>query len=654
MYKYRLKSCMLPSAACRAFFLALLLCVACVAESKAQSLTKQQAEALERQLLTQWRDSVRHAMADAYAQRAITHDAGTMRLHWTVYGDEPADGRSLYISLHGGGGAPAELNDSQWHNQWLLYQPAEGVYLCPRPPYNTWDLHFRPDLDAYYDDIIRMMQVFDHVNPDKVYLMGYSAGGDGVWRLAPRLADRWAAASMMAGHPGDVSLLNLRNLPFMIWCGANDAAYNRNHECARQMSRLDSLQHADVRGYVHANHLVAGKGHWMDRADTLAVGWMAQHRRQSYPDVLVWQQGDVPQPTFYWLQVEPDEMQRDRQVRIRRSGNTFTIDRCDYSRLTLLLNDALCRLDRPVIVRYAGRTLFEGKVRRSADVMRHTLYERGDPAYVFSARLTLTLTPPVSTAQVTTPPPTLTQWLAGQESPLDPWYQKYVDADGLPILSSAAVSDTALLQARHIVMRMLERIPEARDEMLRCHFRVAVAGGRENITDLPECRMMPVWWPDTDWDAHGRGYGATLQLPVMSIGEENLVRLPDVADRYYSESIMVHEFAHNVDFAMRRVSTAFRDSLLTAYREAKNAGLWDGTYAMTNAAEYFAEGAQAWFNTCRMRVPEPDGSGRFVLRTREQLEDYDPRLYAVCASVFPDEHLHGYHFGEAPELVSLR
>ena len=248
-----------------------------------------------------------------------------------------------------------------------------------------------------------------------------------------------------------------------------------------------------------------------------------------------------------------------------------------------------------------------------------------------------------SQAQVTTPPPTLTQWLAGKESPLDSWYQKYVSANGLPIVSSAAVSDTALLQARFIVNHMLSHIPEAREEMIRCHFRIGVVGYKENITDLPECKMMKVWWPDTDWDQRGRGYGATLQLPVMSIGEENLVKIPNFRERYWSESIMVHEFAHNVDFAMRRINTAFRDSLLAAFNNAKSNGLWHGTYSMTNSEEYFAEGAQAWFNTCRMVVPRSNG-GTFTLRTREQLSDYDPQLYRLCASIFPEEHLHGYHF----------
>ena len=246
---------------------------------------------------------------------------------------------------------------------------------------------------------------------------------------------------------------------------------------------------------------------------------------------------------------------------------------------------------------------------------------------------------------VTTPPPTLTQWLAGKESPLDPWYQKYVSANGLPVVSSAAVSDTALLQARFIANHMLSRIPEAREEMIRCHFRIGVVGYKENITDLPECKMMSVWWPDTDWDQRGRGYGATLSIPVMSIGEENLVKIPNFQERYWSESIMVHEFAHNVDFAMRRVDAAFRDSVLRAFDMAKAEGLWKGTYSMTNSEEYFAEGAQAWFNTCRMQVPDKSGNGRtFTLKTREQLRDYDPRLYRLCASIFPEEHLHGYHF----------
>jgi len=249
-------------------------------------------------------------------------------------------------------------------------------------------------------------------------------------------------------------------------------------------------------------------------------------------------------------------------------------------------------------------------------------------------------------AQVTAPPETLTQWLSGKETTLDPWYKKYIDCDGLPIVASEAVSDSALVQACYIARTMLKRIPEAREEMIRCHFRIGVVGYKEKITDLPECKMMKVWWPDTDWDKRGRGYGATMQIPVMSIGEENLVLIPGFKERYRTESIIVHEFAHNVDFALRRVNKEFADSLKSAFRHAKRTGLWEGSYSMSNDAEYFAEGAQAWFNTCRMVVPVIGDANnkRYMLKKREQLKEYDPQLYNICKSVFPDEYLKGYHF----------
>lgn len=66
------------------------------------------------------------------------------------------------------------------------------------------------------------------IDVNKVFLTGYSAGGDGTYHMAPRMADIWAGAAMMAGHPNDVDLINLRNTPFSIQVGAKDTAYKRN------------------------------------------------------------------------------------------------------------------------------------------------------------------------------------------------------------------------------------------------------------------------------------------------------------------------------------------------------------------------------------------------------------------------------------------
>ena len=338
-----------------------------------------------------WTDSVKFALKSSFEDKVLKHDKLEMKVDWKTFGTAPAEGRALYISLHGGGGAPAATNNQQWRNQMTLYKPAEGIYLCPRGITDTWDLHFRPESDGFYEDVIRMAVVYLGVNPDKVYLMGYSAGGDGVWRIAPRMADHWAAASMMAGHPGDVRLESLRNLPFMIWCGELDAAYDRNKECAKRIEEMKALHEADPEGYVYEGHIVKGKEHWMDLEDAAAVPWMAKYKRNPYPDKVVWVQGDEMKPAFYWLGVPMSQAAKGKQIVARIEGNTVEILSSDYTAATIYLNDTMMDLDKPVRVVASDKVLFEGPVTRKPAVMRQTLRERGDLSYIFPVRIDVTL-----------------------------------------------------------------------------------------------------------------------------------------------------------------------------------------------------------------------------------------------------------------------
>ena len=338
-----------------------------------------------------WMDSVKFALNDAVKDKVIKHDKLEMKLDWKVFGNAPAEGRALYISLHGGGGAPAATNNQQWRNQMTLYQPAEGIYLCPRGITDTWDLHFRPESDGFYEDVIRMAVAHLGVNPDKVYLMGYSAGGDGVWRIAPRMADHWAAASMMAGHPGDVRLESLRNLPFMIWCGELDAAYDRNKECAKRIEEMAALHAADPDGYIYEGHIVKGKEHWMDLEDKAAVPWMAKYKRNPIPDKVVWVQGDEKKSAFYWLGVPISQAAKGKKIVARYEGNTVEIISSDYSAATIYLSDSMMDLDKPVRVVLGEKVLFEGSVTRKPAAMRQSLRDRGDLSYIFPVRIDVTL-----------------------------------------------------------------------------------------------------------------------------------------------------------------------------------------------------------------------------------------------------------------------
>lgn len=86
-----------------------------------------------------------------------------MPFWYTTFGDAPPEGRSLYISMHGGGGAPAAVNDQQYENQKQLYKPTEGVYLVPRAPTNTWDLWHQSHIDSFFERLITNMIVFENV-----------------------------------------------------------------------------------------------------------------------------------------------------------------------------------------------------------------------------------------------------------------------------------------------------------------------------------------------------------------------------------------------------------------------------------------------------------------------------------------------------------
>mgnify|MGYP001539272455 FL=1 len=148
-------------------------------------LNAEQAEALSAELWNRKKAALKAEYGRMWNNRTLELNNLRMPFWYAVYGEKPSSGRSLYISLHGGGNVPAEVNDQQWENQKGLYRPAEGVYMVPRSAVNDWNMWLRPHIDTLFEMIIRMAVVMEDVDPDKVYLMGYSAGGDGVYRMAP-------------------------------------------------------------------------------------------------------------------------------------------------------------------------------------------------------------------------------------------------------------------------------------------------------------------------------------------------------------------------------------------------------------------------------------------------------------------------------------
>lgn len=217
---------------------------------------------------------------------------------------------------------------------------------------------------------------------------------------------------------------------------------------------------------------------------------------------------------------------------------------------------------------------------------------------------------------------------------LDPFYKKYVDASGIPIVSSERPPDAALLRACSVVVRMLGLRDDVRQAMIANHTRVAVMAETEVTTDIPEHSDLYEAFPGTDWDTRARGLGATPARPASSCAEENVLCYP--SDPYTGEDILVHEFSHAIAImGIAFAEPTFNRELADVFEGAIQAGKWADTYAATNKDEYWAEGVQDWFDTNIESIP---GNGiHNEINTRAELRAYDRPLHDLIARYFADD-----------------
>ena len=248
---------------------------------------------------------------------------------------------------------------------------------------------------------------------------------------------------------------------------------------------------------------------------------------------------------------------------------------------------------------------------------------------------------------VTAPPP---------ELGLDPFYRKYVDAHGIPVVSSEKTPDAALLMARDIVQFMLSEHPDLRRELIRKKWKLAIMAETEVTYDIPEHRKFrPLPAIDDErltpqqrenyyrpggvgtmtgeqyWNARGRGFGGEPNGEnTTSCAEENLLGYPGT--RYFGSSICVHEFSHGImRGAIYTVDPDYRDAVVSAYTAAKAAGLPTAVgYSGNNFNEYWAGGIEAYTRS----------NGR----TPDWLLQSDPRLYELVKQVIPARKMPGNVF----------
>lgn len=211
-----------------------------------------------------------------------------------------------------------------------------------------------------------------------------------------------------------------------------------------------------------------------------------------------------------------------------------------------------------------------------------------------------------------------------QEYKIHPFYKKHVVIRGIPVIGAEEVTDYAFLECAWTLDQMLHDRSLALNALIGAKVRVGIIGMKQFTMDIPENQNPRMTAKAAYNDRRSRGLGG---LPMATCAEENLLNLR--GDPYTRENITIHEFAHTLASALRRQDRGWYDKLRDAYNQAKEKGIYGRSYAGTNEQEYWAEGAQCWFDCAN-----PRNSGG--ASNRDELKAKDAPLAALLTEVYGD------------------
>lgn len=306
-------------------------------------------------------------------------------------GTRPANGWALFIAMHGGGGAPQELNDSQWHHMEIYYRdhPEMGgyIYVALRAPDNSWNGFYTGYAYPLMQNLLRQFMLFGDVDPNKKFIMGYSHGGYGAYAMGPKMPDYFAGIQASAAALADgASPITLRNTAFSTMVGGKDTMYGRSKHIADFEKEIQKLRGDRTDIYPVTVQIIADHPH-SGLPDRDKIADLYSNVRNPVPAELTWRLTDKVIRDFFWLHVPSPESGKDFNVTCKNNSLTATTNLTAGS---ILLDSRLIDFTRPITLQLNGKTS-KHKLKPSLRTLCETLVRRGDPELAFTAELPLIL-----------------------------------------------------------------------------------------------------------------------------------------------------------------------------------------------------------------------------------------------------------------------
>ncbi len=306
-------------------------------------------------------------------------------------GKKPETGWPLVIAMHGGGGAPKAVNDSQWEIMQRYYKDHPEItgykYLALRAPNDSWNGFYDDYVPPLIVNLIRQFTLLGEVDADKVSLIGYSHGGYGAFFIGPKIPDRFAAIHSSAAAPtdGTISPLSLRNTHFSFMVGEDDNAYGRRERCLKFNDEIEKLKKENPGDFPVDFELKKGFGHG-NLPDRDELQEMLPLTRNPAPRRLTWEPTDSLITDFFWLTVPKPEKGQSIDVALR--DDTARITTRNVKEFELDLDGRLAPLDKPLHVVLNDK---EEVVTLHPQLLTlvQSVLDRGDPELAFTCRVHL-------------------------------------------------------------------------------------------------------------------------------------------------------------------------------------------------------------------------------------------------------------------------
>jgi Dienelactone hydrolase family len=327
--------------------------------------------------------------------------------------------KGLVIGLHGGGeGAGSASEATKWKLKKCMGMYPQGIRLV----HDTWNtIHG----ERFILTLIEIAKSQYQVDPDRVFVAGFSMGGTGSWFMAGRHPDLLAGALPYHGvlmaspksqlakkeevfgiQPGFVP--NARNVAMWYTTGLID----KNCMPGTYLfvwDMIEDLRKDDPGGYLKIHFKAhAGVAHAFPPGEPgKGFKFMEKQTRDRFPKTLVWEYTSRPYPLttreergiysryvkrdYYWLRcAQPRDRQR---IRAERRGNHITLElrgtKSEAKGITIFLNEEMIDPKLEVVVKVRGKEIYRGNPAPDFWTVLETMDARLDRSMVFDRRIDL-------------------------------------------------------------------------------------------------------------------------------------------------------------------------------------------------------------------------------------------------------------------------